>query len=158
MVPRPLPAATSSTCCTRLTIFYGITYHGKWTWNQVPCSASPLAHYYACLWRPSYPTPRLLLHFLVTLAHDTGLFRAQLPLPLLPWTRISSCPHHSVWVPSFTICAKNQFRHATNLGLCGPAYILRPFTWSARTNEHRPALELPTNMEPLATTHARNRV
>ena len=34
------------------------------------------------------PTP-----FLVTLAHNTSLSQAQ--LPLLPWTRISFCSHHS---------------------------------------------------------------
>ena len=104
--------------------------------------------------RPSCPTPQLLLHFLVTLAHSTSLSRAQ--LPLLPRTRISSCPHHSAWIPSYTICATKQFRHATNL--FGQAYIPLPFPYCARRIERRPALEFLRNMEPLAATHLRNRV
>ena len=78
-----------------------------------------LSHYYDCLRRSSCPTPRLLLHFLVTPAHNTSLSRAQ--LPLFPWMRVSCCPHHSAWTLSFTLCAMKQFRHATNLRSLWPS-------------------------------------
>ena len=67
---------------------------------------------------------RLLLHFLMTLTHTTSLSQAQ--LPLLPWTRISSCPHHSAWIASFTLCATKQFRHVTNLRPLRPSLSTSP--------------------------------
>ena len=67
-----MPAAVSSICCTRLTIFPRKNISWKMddkssrqpasrTWSQVPCSAPPLLHYYECLWRldglSDTPTP-----------------------------------------------------------------------------------------------------
>ena len=82
------------------------------TCKQVLYSAPPLPHCYDCLWRPSCPTPQLLFDFFVTLAHNNSLSRAQ--SPLLPRTRTSCCPHYSTWIPSSTICATKQSRHATS--------------------------------------------
>ena len=82
------------------------------------------SHCYECPWRSSCPALQFRLHFLATLAHNTPFSWAQ--LLLLPWTRISSFPHHSVWIPSFTTCATKQFCHATNLTPLRPSVHTAP--------------------------------
>ena len=79
------------------------------------------------------------------------------PVIALPWTRNSYFCHHSAGMYSFTICATIQFRHATNPRFPRPGLPTTP-PHLLRSNERRPALELSTNMESLAVTHAKSRL